>query len=288
MSDDQPKCPVDPKSRNIWLQKSKQSQQAQQKTINDELNLQTNLQSNIPSWSWKNLIWSSIPNPNQETPAAAVCPIPHDSNAKIPSAHPHIAGMIITNEPEAIECSSSQMDQSLLTPTSSTFGSSELSQDRVISSIPRTNVDSNWIYPSEKQFFNAMLRKNWNPEENDMKTVVPLHNLVNEVTWKYILNWEKDIKGNKLGDIKLTSFKGDASKLTPRAFIGHYIFGRDLPFDRHDWIVNRNGLEIEYVIDFYTTQPINEGDEPKFYLDVRPKLNSFEGCKMRLYRALGL
>lgn len=288
MSDDQPKCPVDPKSRNVWIQKSKQLQHSQQKQIDDELNLQSNLQTNPTSWSWKNLIWSSAQNPNMEKPSPVVCPIPHDAKAKIPIDHPHIAGMIVKNEPEAIECSSAEMDQTLSTPKSATAGSSELSQDRVVSSIPRTNIDANWIYPSEKQFFNAMLRKNWNPEEKDMKTVVPLHNLVNEVTWRYILNWEKDVKDNNLKDIKLTSFKGDASRLTPRAFIGHYIFGRDLPFDRHDWIVNRNGSEIEYVIDFYTTKPVTEGDEPKFYLDVRPKLNSFEGCRMRLYRALGL
>jgi cytochrome c heme-lyase len=48
-----------------------------------------------------------------------------------------------------------------------------------------------WIYPSEQMFFNAMKRKNWNPREEDMKFVVPIHNMVNEMAWKHILRWEK-------------------------------------------------------------------------------------------------
>ncbi|KAG0680090.1 Cytochrome c1 heme lyase [Pichia californica] len=286
MSDDQPKCPVDPKTREVWLQKSKQSQAAQQRTIDAQKSTSNTLQQSN-SWSWKNLIWApTITNINHNV-SNNVCPVPHAPNASISSDHPVVPGMITTSEPESIECSSDELDQTKFTPTKYTAGSEILSKDRVISSIPRTNADSNWIYPSEKQFFNAMLRKNWSPEEQDMKTVVPLHNMVNEIAWVYILNWEKGQGGDKCGGIKLTSFKGDAQKITPRAFIGHYIFGRDLPFDRHDWMINRCGTDVEYVIDFYTT-PIKEGEEPKFFLDVRPKLNSFEGCRMRLYRALGL
>lgn len=284
MSDDQPKCPVDPKTRDIWLQKSKEAQTAQQRKINNQITNQSELQFN--GWSWKNLLWAST---NTESNTITGCPVPHGPDASIPADHPEVPGIpkITTSEPEAIECSSDEVDQSLQTPKTATAGSSLLSQDRVISSIPRTNVDSNWVYPSEKQFFNAMLRKNWSPEEKDMKTVVPLHNMVNEVAWKYILNWERNQGGELCDGIQLTSFKGDATKLTPRAAIGHYIFGKDLPFDRHDWIINRCGKEIEYVIDFYTT-PVNEGEEPKFFLDVRPKLNSLEGVKMRICRALGI
>lgn len=285
MSDDQPKCPVDQKSREVWLRKSKESQHVQQRKINDSLTNQSEL-SRSNAWSWKSLLWAS----SAEQPAdASVCPVPHAAGASIPADHPQVPGMprITQVEPEAIECSSTELDQSLITPASAVAGSSGLSQDRVISSIPRTSTDSNWVYPSEKQFFNAMLRKNWSPEEGDMKTVVPLHNVVNEVAWKYIQNWERGQGGEQCGGIQLTSFKGDAKKITPRAAIGHYIFGKDLPFDRHDWVVNRCGKEIEYVIDFYTT-PVQAGDEPKFFLDVRPKLNSVEGWRLRVCRALGL
>lgn len=288
MSDDQPKCPVDHKSREIWLQKSRESQAAQQRNIDRQLVNQNNIETTNTAWSWKNIFWA--PQVQEQASKGMGCPIPHAAGTSIPKDHPAVPGMpmsVTTNEPEAVECSSDSLDQTTITPSDAVAGSESLSRDRVISSIPRTNADSNWVYPSEKQFYNAMLRKNWSPEENDMKTVVPLHNMVNEVAWRYILNWEKGKGGEECGGIKLSSFKGDAKKITPRAFIGHYLFGKDLPFDRHDWTVNRCGKEIDYVIDFYTT-PVKEGEDPKFFLDVRPKLNSVEGWKLRIYRALGI
>ncbi|KAG0325137.1 Cytochrome c1 heme lyase, partial [Podila humilis] len=56
------------------------------------------------------------------------------------------------------------------------------------------DVEKVWIYPSEQMFFNAMKRKNWNPREEDMKFVVPIHNMVNEMAWKHILKWEKNME----------------------------------------------------------------------------------------------
>ncbi|CAG8712531.1 19854_t:CDS:1 [Racocetra fulgida] len=76
-----------------------------------------------------------------------------------------------------------------------------LDTTRQISGIPRSFPDSdknkskevieNWIYPSEQMFFNAMKRKDWNPREEDMRVIVPIHNAVNEKAWKEILEWEK-------------------------------------------------------------------------------------------------
>jgi cytochrome c heme-lyase len=54
-----------------------------------------------------------------------------------------------------------------------------------------------WIYPSEQMFFDAMRRKNWDPKEVDMKTVVPIHNAVNERAWSQILEWEKETGASK-------------------------------------------------------------------------------------------
>jgi hypothetical protein len=48
-----------------------------------------------------------------------------------------------------------------------------------------------------------------------------------------------------------------------------------LPFDRHDWIVDRCGKEVKYVLDFY--QGKEEPDSPaSIYLDIRPAV-SFGG-----------
>ncbi len=49
----------------------------------------------------------------------------------------------------------------------------------------------NWIYPSEKMFFEAMKRKGYKSEAEDMKTIVPIHNAVNERAWKEIREWER-------------------------------------------------------------------------------------------------
>lgn len=84
----------------------------------------------------------------------------------------------------------------------------------------------------------------------------------------------------------MTSFAGLSTKLSPKARF-NTLLGYSAPFDRHDWIVDRCGKEIEYVIDFYAGRPAPDG-KPSFYLDVRPKLNSWEGVKMRAMRGLGV
>jgi len=65
------------------------------------------------------------------------------------------------------------------------------------------------------------------------------------------------------------------------------MLGYQKPFDRHDWTVDRCGVQVEYVIDFYSGKPgTNEG--LSFYLDVRPKINTLEGAKMRARKIIGL
>lgn len=163
-----------------------------------------------------------------------------------------------------------------------------LPTEREVSSIPRTGTDSNWIYPSQKQFYEAMKRKNWETKADDMTTVVPIHNAVNERVWYQILKWEENQGGEKCGGLQLTSFKGDSKKLTPKALFWS-LFGFTKPFDRHDWTINRCGVEVDYVIDFYQGR-----ENPKmpgmasFYLDVRPKLNSYEGFRLRIAKFFGL
>ncbi|RHZ71764.1 hypothetical protein Glove_253g74 [Diversispora epigaea] len=153
-----------------------------------------------------------------------------------------------------------------------------------------SNTDENeiekkvWIYPSEQMFFNAMKRKNWNPREEDMRVIIPMHNAVNEKAWKEILKWEK-LHKNNCGGPKLVKFQGNAKNITPKARLLN-LLGYKLPFDRHDWEIDRCGKKVTYVIDFYSGQP-----DPKFpqnvsfYLDVRPAI-SFEGILDRFRRLL--
>ncbi|KAL1405396.1 Cytochrome c1 heme lyase [Vanrija albida] len=184
----------------------------------------------------------------------------------------------------------------------SSSSSSPLSQHRVVSSIPRGqgstyshNTDSpatpadgeeatgNWVYPSEQQFFNAMARKNHSPRVADMRTVVPIHNAVNERAWEQILAWEAGQGGDACpGGPRLSSFVGRPKDLSPKAW-AKTLVGYTAPFDRHDWYVDRCGKQIRYVIDFYAGKP--DPKQPQrmaFYLDVRPALDDWESVRTRL------
>lgn len=149
----------------------------------------------------------------------------------------------------------------------------------------------NWIYPSEKQFYAALVRKNHSPNPTTVSSIVPIHNAVNERCWSTILrDWELHssharVANAPCGGPRLRSFSGDSSKLTPRARMYTWL-GYERPFDRHDWVVERCGGEsVEYVIDFYKGRG---GGGLSFFLDVRPKLNSWAGWRLRLGKLFGL
>ncbi|KAF2491052.1 cytochrome c1 heme lyase-like protein [Lophium mytilinum] len=224
--------------------------------------------------------------------------------------HPHPAATAPSPSPSPLvaqSCDSSEIDKS--PAQSQSYVSrlwSGLGTDREVSTIPRTVPDQaatklanneqetgadkksgNWIYPSEQMFFNAMKRKNFDPEATDMKSIVPIHNAVNERAWGEIKDWEKGRGADACGGPRLESFSGLSSALTPKARINTWM-GYQPPFDRHDWVVDRCGKKIEYVIDFYAGKDENQGRALNFYLDVRPKLNSFEGWKMRALKTFGL
>ncbi|KAI8899005.1 cytochrome c/c1 heme-lyase [Globomyces pollinis-pini] len=147
------------------------------------------------------------------------------------------------------------------------------------SSIPMggKNDGKNWVYPSEQMFFNAMKRKNWNPNEKDMKSIIPIHNAVNEQCWHWILKWEA-LHTNTCKTPKLLKFEGRAKDYTPKARFKQ-LLGYKLPFDRHDWTIDRCGETVTYVIDFYSGTPV-DGKPASFYLDVRPAM-TFSGLRDR-------
>ncbi|KAF2864104.1 cytochrome C1 heme lyase [Piedraia hortae CBS 480.64] len=182
----------------------------------------------------------------------------------------------------------------------------QLSTEREISTIPRAyhgrrgenpanheaetgHLGGNWVYPSQDMFFNAMKRKGYSPQATDMASVVPIHNAVNEKAWAEIKGWEAGRGSESCGGPRLVSFRGDSSKLSPRALWNTWLMGYQKPFDRHDWVVDRCGQRVEYVIDFYSGHNNKEpGKGLNFYLDVRPKLNTLEGVRMRVGRFLKL
>jgi len=191
-----------------------------------------------------------------------------------------------------------------------------LSRNRVISSIPRgsdasdqssdddtakasavpahqpTN-SSQWMYPSEQQFYNAMRKKGYNPPIESIPSVLKIHNAVNERSWLQVRKFEKELHNNE--DPKLAKFVGRPKDLSPKAFFNSRVLMTQEPFDRHDWYVeDQNGGEPRrYVIDFYEgkeksgdlsqsnnevgvkkDQTLQMMKPPSMYIDARPALDT--------------
>lgn len=144
----------------------------------------------------------------------------------------------------------------------------------------------NWIYPSEQQYFNAMRRKGYNPKEEEVGSILAIHNVVNERSWSEIHRWEL-FRGNR--NPRLIRFLGKPKELSPKAKFLTFI-GRAPPFDRHDWIVDRDGQEVRYVIDFYEIDSPRKNQEKggnvPIHIDVRPALDSFGAVVDRLQMML--
>lgn len=71
----------------------------------------------------------------------------------------------------------------------------DLPTERVISSIPKSKgSDAKWEYPSPQQFYNALRRKGWETPEEEIETMVDIHNFLNEEAWLEVLKWESKYK----------------------------------------------------------------------------------------------
>lgn len=124
-----------------------------------------------------------------------------------------------------------------------------------------------------------MKKKGYNPDEKDVDVILAIHNAVNEQGWTKILEWER-LKGCEKP--KLKEFRGRPNDLTPRARFLHLI-GYSLPFDRHDWVVDSDGTDARYVIDFYSGHMSPQERAPiSMHLDVRPALDSLSPLLLRL------
>ncbi|XP_062992153.1 holocytochrome c-type synthase [Elgaria multicarinata webbii] len=160
-----------------------------------------------------------------------------------------------------------------------------LSTVREESSIPRAASEQKWVYPSEQMFWNAMLRKGWRWKDDDLKAedmsnIIKIHNQNNEQAWKEILKWEALHNRQCPCGPTLVRFGGKAKEYSPRARMRSWM-GYELPFDRHDWVVDRCGTEVRYVIDYY-----DGGEVDKNYqftiLDVRPAFDSLSAVWDRM------
>ncbi|KAI4137551.1 MAG: hypothetical protein LQ340_008087, partial [Diploschistes diacapsis] len=186
-------CPIDPSARAAWVEKAKQSGETPRHPM--------------PSPSA-----SPIPLPQQQqTPRITKTrPLSQDREiSTIPRADPLLA----TTTPNPSSAPSSAAQSNPAPPPRPSNSERETGSDA---------GSGNWIYPSERMFFEAMKRKNYDPQATDMATIVPIHNAVNERAWAEIKSWESRFawsrNGSKgCGGPRLHSFSGDAKRLSPRA-----------------------------------------------------------------------
>ncbi|CAK7264399.1 Cytochrome c1 heme lyase [Sporothrix epigloea] len=283
-------CPVDHKSREAWLEQARQSQQPPAPAPVPATSAPAVASAQQPSGffsGWPRLWASSIPSP----------PTPQHTTGPSASSDGLGTDRVVSTIPRTV--TSADEDK-----TGSSSSSSHAPAACPVNHEVETGADpvsGNWVYPSEKMFFDAMKRKgNDNARASDMRVVVPIHNAVNERAWKEILAWEAPYTGTGPGQCdgpRLHSFAGLSTSMSPKARL-NTLLGYTAPFDRHDWVVDRCGTQVEYVIDFYAGRPGStsaKAGAPRagspqinFYLDVRPKLNTWEGIKMRALRGLGL
>jgi cytochrome c heme-lyase len=168
-SDPADACPVDHKAREAWLQQAK----AQNAAATTPQSPHTSAPAPAP-------LESSTCDSSQMDQAPA-------STTKTPASAPTASGIL-----GSIRGLGTQREVSTIPRTVSTEPAA--ADQRPANNERDTGADKktgNWIYPSEQMFFDAMKRKAYNPEQADMRTIVPIHNAVNERAWKEIKEWER-------------------------------------------------------------------------------------------------
>lgn len=171
-------CPVDHKTRDAWLQAARAAEASKQSQTPNQSQSEPATcpvdHSKATSSSWTQKISSLIWSPSSETPNL---PTNHPT---IPS-HPGLDNARVTSTiPRAFSADAD--DCPVDHGASANPSNAEIESGR--------DASGNWVYPSEKMFFDAMKRKGYDAREVDMRTVVPIHNAVNERAWEKIKEWE--------------------------------------------------------------------------------------------------
>ena len=78
-------------------------------------------------------------------------------------------------------------------------------------------------------------------------------------------------------DSKMHSSECKATQYSPKARLGALI-GFKPPFDRHDCVIDRDGKEVRYIVDYYHDKDPSNPDAAK--IDVRPALDSLDAFQV--------
>jgi len=162
-------------------------------------------------------------------------------------------------------------------------------------SIPATgrgnsNDGSGWLNPSAGQLYRSLKRKNKPIDYSDALDVAAVHAMVTSSTWDAIMEYE-ELHSTSCESPKLARFHGMDGIYSVKAKLRHYLLRQPWPYDRHDWVVNRCGEEVRYIIDYYA-YPGAEDDEEMYTIDARPApsnlRNIFDRVRLGLHKLLRL
>ena len=124
-------------------------------------------------------------NAQSSSPVAGGCPVDHASLSKPSSTTPSQCPV----QPETLD---PRNHLPILTQERVPSQTLDLPTDRTKSSIPR-DTTGNWEYPSPQQFYSALVRKGWETPENEIETMVQIHNFLNEKAWEEVHRWEAQV-----------------------------------------------------------------------------------------------
>lgn len=189
-------CPVDHNAREAWLHRARQQQT--ERSFSQHNNL-IPAKRDEPAQSWTGFLSSYIPLFASSSSSSSSSAQVQTTQASPATTHSHQRSA--TPPPFlAIEREVSTIPRTplhaaaLQPPTSTPAGAMAASHGPPANRERDTGADpatGNWIYPSEKMFFEAMRRKGHDAREADMRVVVPIHNAVNERAWAEIREWER-------------------------------------------------------------------------------------------------
>lgn len=197
------KCPVDHKTREVWLEQARAAQQQQQQgrpmvEPSRPAVSAAAAAAATPSTSWTRSLASYIPfwssGRSSSTTAAASASTAPPKLRPAPTSPADLlpADREVSSIPRTAAAQGPGADSAAggaaAAPTSTSNHEVETGAD------PATG---NWVYPSQRMFFEAMRRKGATEGDGggvraaDMAAVVPIHNAVNERAWREIKEWER-------------------------------------------------------------------------------------------------
>jgi cytochrome c heme-lyase len=153
-----------------------------------------------------------VKHPQASSSAPASCPVDHSPANSALSSSP-AASCPVDHASSSKSASAEALDPRnhlpVLTQERSPSQTTDLPTERTASSIPRDGAGT-WEYPSPQQFYNALVRKGWETPENEIETIVQIHNFLNEKAWEEVQKWEAEV--NKC--VLVTQLDGRLLKFT--------------------------------------------------------------------------